>query len=131
MPAKGSGGGPCSVPTCAQPLEARGWCLAHYRRASRRNWADPTLDGRDGSPGPRVERPNYNSAHDRVRALHGSSTLWLCVSCAAPAQDWAYLHTDERELRTGRGYAYSADPNHYVPMCKSCHKTFDLRRIAA
>lgn len=68
----------------------------------------------------------YKPAHFRVVARHGSASLHLCVNCGGKAQDWAYDHRDPNELKCKRtGRLYSADPNHYMPLCRPCHKRID------
>ncbi len=68
----------------------------------------------------------YDAAHKRVKRLRGSARDYVCVGCGdVPATDWAYNHEDENELAGGDG-PYSLIPANYDPMCKSCHKVFDL-----
>ena len=51
------------------------------------------------------------------------------------AEDWAYDHEDPDEKSdviqshgTWRRVPFSLDPTHYLPMCRSCHRSFDWRR---
>lgn len=74
------------------------------------------------------DHPTYSTAHMRVRSLRGNAKDRMC-RCGARAKQWAYLHNDPNELGSREG-AYSADPDHYEAMCVSCHKKFDLARIA-
>lgn len=72
--------------------------------------------------------PTYKGAHQRVYSKHGMVSLRKCVGCSARAQQWAYDHADPNELCDERGRVYSADPDHYQPMCVACHRKFDLSR---
>jgi len=80
---------------------------------------------------PRSEATGYKNAHRRVREARGRAADHLC-RCGQPAIDWAYLHGATSEaigrVRTGGqdyALAYSNDPAHYAPMCRSCHRAFD------
>lgn len=49
--------------------------------------------------------------------------------CGQPASQWSYDHADPDE-RTSELGSYSADPDHYRPLCVPCHKTSDLGEMA-
>ena len=125
-----SGGGAaaeCSISGCVKPAEARGWCNKHWLRW-RRN-GDPNVAKRDWTTGIWSASVSYSGAHMRVRAERGPASKFSCTKCSKRAQEWAYDHADGAALLETRGVtalSYSADPAHYIPMCKSCHKRFDL-----
>ncbi|MEV4492713.1 hypothetical protein AB0K04_21670 [Micromonospora coxensis] len=84
---------------------------------------------RTNHPDPRrVELLTYDGAHNRVKALKGSASLYLC-RCGKQAEQWAYSHADydERAMIKGREARkpYSINPDHYVPLCRPCHTRFD------
>jgi hypothetical protein len=77
----------------------------------------------------------YNGAHNRVRLRRGSASNHNCVECGTQAEHWAYDHNDPNELKgtivnSPSLMPYSADPNHYQPMCVKCHKRMDMDRIS-
>jgi hypothetical protein len=82
-----------------------------------------------------IPDPTYAACHSRVYRAKGSARKYLCVSCGEPARDWAYDHDDPNELTgvdlNGRDVAYevrySADPEHYIPLCIPCHRVFDRK----
>jgi NAD-dependent SIR2 family protein deacetylase len=67
----------------------------------------------------------YRAAHKRVRTLHGAASLHRCRHCDGSASDWAYDHSDPDQVEEGPGRTYSLKPEHYIPLCKSCHGKFD------
>jgi hypothetical protein len=70
----------------------------------------------------------YAAAHVRVRTARGSASAHACHHCARPAKDWAYDHGDPDEKWGRHGNCvmrYSTDPDHYIPLCRKCHKAFD------
>ena len=46
--------------------------------------------------------------------------MYSCVSCGEQAQEWSFQYPPGWSVR------YSDDPNDYAPMCRSCHRKFDL-----
>lgn len=120
-------GATCSIAGCSEPAQSRGWCNKHWLRW-RRN-GDPLVVKRDWTTGVRSASVTYSGAHMRVRSERGPASQFQCVRCDRGAQEWAYDHSDPRALVETRGVTdltYSEDPAHYLPMCKSCHKRFDL-----
>ncbi len=72
---------------------------------------------------------SYGAVHSRVSRARGPASEYRCKQCDGPAAQWAYNHCDPNErqfLLNGREYPYSLDLNNYMPMCRSCHQTFDL-----
>ena len=122
----------CSVDTCETTANvaggARGLCGKHYQRW--KSTGDP--EGLRPAAGPTRWRravPTYYLAHERLGRLRGSASEHECP-CGKRAAQWAYDHADEDEIQSECG-AYSADPQHYIAMCVSCHKRFDMERIKA
>lgn len=76
----------------------------------------------------RTVNPDYRAAHLRVKHARGPARNYSCEDCGKQATDWAYDHLDVNAL-TGqhRDYTvtYSADPQHYRPLCRPCHRKFD------
>lgn len=79
-----------------------------------------------------VRRPSYIGAHTRVYSARGRAADYLC-RCGARAEEWAYDHSDPEAITAPwrdqagalRDVTYSGKPEHYIPMCKSCHLRFD------
>ena len=116
----------CSIEGCDSPVQgiAHGWCRMHYARWWRHG--DPLITRTSHRyVGNKV---TYSGAHRRVRDRRGSASQFQCVKCQEQAKQWAYDHLDPAELVDARGYPYSGDPNHYVPMCTSCHIRADRSR---
>lgn len=103
----------CIAEGCDRPPNRRGLCELHRMRL----WRLGTLELKRSGLG-------YIGAHRRVYRAKGKASEHACVRCAGCAQQWAYDHLDTDELSDTNG-TYSAKPEHYVPMCRSCHKRFD------
>ncbi|QDH93642.1 hypothetical protein SEA_LILHOMIEP_68 [Mycobacterium phage LilhomieP] len=72
-------------------------------------------------------------AHQRVRRLWGSASLYPCATCGGPAKDWAYDGTDPTHYYEQGRKAwshFSRWPEFYMPMCKPCHSNHDRRAAA-
>lgn len=110
----------CTVPGCARPHLARGYCRAHYVRWQRHH------DVRASVPVARRARGgglSYSAAHQRVRAARGTPTTQRCAECGAPAALWAYDGSDpDEQTDPARGRRYSLDPARYRARCRSCHR---------
>jgi len=87
-------------------------------------------------PSTRKAAPSYNAAHHRIYVERGQASQHVC-GCGAPADEWSYDGTDPDELielrvdqktRKTRPVAYSAKPEHYSPLCRSCHVKADMTR---
>ena len=68
-----------------------------------------------------------NFMHKRLRRQRGNAKDFTCP-CGKPALDWAYQYTaGDQELRgvDGKG-PYSVNLDDYLPMCRACHRRFDL-----
>lgn len=120
----------CSVDGCGRSDRVVfGMCSMHYQRWKKHGAVDVVLPAPSGpSNGAWRRHVSYKSAHHRVWKARGKAYEHNC-ECGYPAEHWAYDHLDENEL-TGenRGYTttYSTDPAHYIAMCVTCHKNFDL-----
>jgi len=101
----------------------------HYQRMKRNGsleLAAPNYATGQRSGMWRGDEVTYKPAHFRVIRLRGSASLHLCANCGGSAQDWAYDHRDPNELTcSATGRKYSADPDRYMPLCRSCHKRID------
>lgn len=110
-----------------------GWCRLHLERI--RAHGDPDVVGR-AEPTPGALHPQwqgedvgYGAVHSRLRKERGRASDHPCVGCGGPADHWSYDHDDPAEKHASDG-PYSTDLDHYSPRCVSCHKRFDLARVA-
>lgn len=118
----------CSVDGCNRKHKAKGLCSMHVQRLDK--WGDPNIvkpTARYGEDNLSWTGSNasYTAAHKRVYSLRGSAKLYACDMCGLTAKHWAYDHLDDNEL-IYNGMAYSTSVDHYIPMCVSCHKKYDL-----
>lgn len=125
----------CSIDGCGRTFMARGFCHNHWRQWKKHG--DPLR--RDLSvppyhpPGPLHPRwkgasAGYAPVHRRIQRRKGKAGNRSCFHCGERAAEWAYDHADPDELigdNHGRECAYSTDADHYIPLCISCHRTFD------
>ena len=122
----------CQVPECDRAHFTHGYCALHYKRWKANG--DPLVIGNVGEAhhlwaGSDV---GYSGLHDRLRRTRGPASVHACQHCAGKADDWAYDHADLDECHDGpSGLVYSADLDHYIPLCKSCHKSFDVQHRVA
>lgn len=77
------------------------------------------------------EDSEYSAAHWRIYQLRGPANLQDCRHCPNSAAHWAYDHIDPDELvsneETRFGLTYSLKPEHYIPLCVSCHRKLDRK----
>lgn len=114
----------CAAHDCDRPRAKRDWCGTHYERWRVHGDVTVTHVPR-GNPG-------YLAMHKQVYRRRGTASAHPCAHCGGPAKQWAYDHADPNE-RIGtmvvRGepveLRYSEDPEHYLPLCISCHVRFD------
>lgn len=115
--------GRCSIEGCEREPTARGWCRRHYQRWFRHGSTDL----------PQPRDPTYSTVHRQLRRTKGRASDYPCVGCGEQAAEWAYDHLDPNE-RTGLVHGvprpYSANLDHYAPMCKTCHWRFDQQVVA-
>jgi hypothetical protein len=128
-------GRPCTIGLCRKKVHARGMCATHHSRWYL--YGDPFRTRQTGAAHVnwQGEDIGYAGAHQRVYRLHGSASDWQCaMQCGQQAYEWAYCHDAANELvesRDGYDCSYSADPWDYVPLCASCHRSFDRRMANA
>ena len=122
--------GECSIESCTRTARyaTTGWCQTHYHRWWRTG--DPLgLKQERGASGPdsvnwKADDIGYYAAHTRVKKAKGLASQHDCVACGKSASEWAYDHNDPNENHWGT-VAFSANPDHYQPMCKGCHVKLD------
>lgn len=73
---------------------------------------------------PAPVRPDYHAVHINCRKRWGRAGRHACRHCGHRAEHWAYNHLDPNEKWDG-GLVYSDRTTYYMPMCLSCHFTFD------
>ena len=121
-------GAECSIAECASPAAGRGWCEKHYQRW--RKTGDPlTPKGEHGAQWI-GDAANYDTVHQRVRRARGRAKEYACAECGEAANHWAYDHKDPAErwcLKYRR--PFSLDLSHYLPMCVTCHRRFDVQHM--
>ncbi len=113
--------GTCEVPGCGEPHYSRGYCGLHYARWWRHG--NPETLAKPVPP----DQLGYVGAHARIRVTRGPASAQECGHCGGPAAHWAYDHGDSQERLDPRGFPYSLDPAHYLPLCVGCHLAFDRK----
>lgn len=110
--------------------------VGDYALSNLRDGRTTRCANRDFHPHPLARQTpptDYDAAHKYVRRINGRPSAFVC-RCGKPAEQWAYSHADLDAQRNdeGReaGRPFSADPAHYVPMCRSCHTRFDRAHSA-
>lgn len=126
----------CSVDGCESKHYGLGYCARHWSRF--KTYGRPDDDLRYSAMRGEASRfwtgddVSYTAAHLRVGKRRGPASKFPCVECGGPATDWAYDHQDPNERRDPDGLRpRSALLEHYQPMCRPCHRTFDHRMEAA
>ena len=116
----------CRVPGCGSPQVYRTeeMCNLHWQRWKRHG--DPNIIKRGG--GWVGDLANYHTAHKRITAERGSAGEHTCRNCGVIAAHWAYDGLDDAERLDERGLAFSLDADHYMPLCVSCHRQYDLNQ---
>lgn len=143
-------GSPCLADGCELPSIKRGCCQTHYQRLRIHGDPNKVLPNAGGRPrlipfGPARaawmgnyvgDRASYTAMHNRVRNTKGSASKQTCCFCLRQAEQWAYDHADESERwvvsdhYVDAGVRYSLEIEHYMPLCRSCHVSFDKQRVA-
>lgn len=114
-------------------------CSRAYKAAYRAAHRKPVVPRPVATLPPLVNRPakaraitTYDGVHGALIRLYGRAGDHPCTSCAGPAHDWAYDHSDphQRLSANANGYLrpYSLDLRKYRPMCRSCHGIADKGR---
>ncbi len=73
----------------------------------------------------------YGGAHIRLKREKGSAKEHPCTACGSTAQEWALSQEAKSTLFGTHGKflcEYSLDPNDYIPMCSSCHRSMDIKQ---
>ena len=75
-----------------------------------------------------LPKHGYITAHERIRGTRGKAVGYACSSCSSRADEWAYNHDspDPNAVADGIGRVYSNDPSFYKPMCRPCHRLYDV-----
>lgn len=119
----------CKVDGCDGPYGGLGYCEKHYQRIRRRGTLElavPVILAGPEHPSWKGDRVTYDSAHGRVQSRNGLADQYLCINCGGGAQEWAYDHSDPAvQTCPTTGQLYSTNPDHYVPLCRSCHRRID------
>lgn len=73
---------------------------------------------------------SYMGAHQRIRRTRGAAKEFQCDFCKNQARDWALIATslNTRSGFTSRGAyeRWSDNPEDYRPLCRKCHKNYDI-----
>lgn len=117
----------CSINGCSRPYWATDLCSTHYVRKFKSG--DPKAEDPILPRG--TDDVGYDGVHKRVRSLRGPASDYSCTQCSAPATTWAYDHEDPNpqiveDYKGTPNVPYSLKPEHYMPLCGSCHKRYDL-----
>ena len=71
----------------------------------------------------------YDQVHHGLQWAFGSAAQHSCVACNAGAGIWAYQYSaGSEEQISAEGSPYSDNLNHYAPMCRRCHRIFDMQK---
>lgn len=120
----------CSIAGCDLRVNGHSYCSKHYQRWKANG--DPLKarpkDGPESFFWAPRERLLYDTAHNHVHALRGKATEQDCVDCGGQAHDWAYDHNDPDQISEDGKMPYSADVDHYIPLCRKCHQRFDRQQ---
>lgn len=119
----------CTI--CGAKAYCRQLCKMHYQRLWRHG--DPRIvfpAGDHAGPGSSHwtgDEATRRAAHQRVKSQRGRAGAHRCAHCGEQALDWAYNHRCPNERTCpDTGFAYSTDVAQYVPLCRTCHRRFDL-----
>lgn len=119
----------CQWPDChADAGRTRhGYCRQHYLSArwSRAPLTHVRAAGHDSHTW-KGESIGITAAHDRIRAVRGAAALYPCSAAGCPwqAEDWALI-PGRGTHQSAKGTAYSTNPEDYLPLCRSCHRSTD------
>lgn len=119
-------GAACTVQDCDRSTIAKGLCRLHYNRLA----ISGKLDAAPSKAGAwngrwKGDSASYFAIHQRLKSTRGQASKYECSECGGRARHWAYDNADPHEKQDDGG-RFSTDPNHYRPMCVSCHRKFDF-----
>lgn len=117
----------CVADGCDRRNFSYGYCSLHYQRVRKHGDPSVVASHPSGSANPAWKNHDitYFTAHQRVTDRRGRAADYLCRHCGEQAKQWAYDHLDPDQMTSPSG-TYSAKPQHYVPLCVSCHRRFDI-----
>lgn len=133
-------GTPCAAPGCKATPKRTTLCAKHAARMRRHGDFDTVNkpDPRFGANNPTWigDTASYRTMHNRIKYAKGPAASHPCSrGCGSQGHEWAYDHKDpdEKICLTGEatGCLFSTKIEHYVPMCRSCHRTHDRGALTA
>ncbi|MEV0577678.1 hypothetical protein [Streptomyces sp. NPDC050392] len=68
----------------------------------------------------------YENAHNAVKRKHGPARYYPCDFCGLHAHDWALDWESPDIIRDQKWRAYSPETDSYMPLCRKCHKAYDM-----
>ena len=72
-------------------------------------------------------RRTYEQVHAGLHWAYGRAAEFPCVRCENQANHWCYQYSaGDSVLFSPTGAPYSEDFEDYAPMCRRCHKAFDM-----
>jgi hypothetical protein len=119
----------CSVEDCDNKHRGRGYCDMHLARVRKHGNPETKLTfTKDDDIG-------YAAAHLRIRSERGPAREYDCLHCGEPAGEWALNHDApaarlRSETRRKWEVVFSPNPDDYLPLCPSCHRTYDIQGAA-
>lgn len=124
----------CDVPDCDR-FGRELLCPGHRARLTRHGDVQAHIPLRRWYIDPSIWI-GYTSAHKRVEVRRGRAAEQACITCSAPAREWAYRGGAAFEFtglipRHPTPMIWSGDPHDYDPMCAPCHRATDRDRRAA
>jgi choline dehydrogenase-like flavoprotein len=125
----------CRVADCDRPVRYVGYCGMHYKRLWRHGDPTKVIRARAKAEASKLWKGDDVSnagVHRRLERYRGKARTLTCVDCGRPADGWSYDHSDPNEQFDSRekNSPYSLDLDHYDPRCFTCHRNFDLGRVA-
>jgi hypothetical protein len=70
----------------------------------------------------------YEQMHSGLHWAFGRAKDYVCIECGQQAEDWAYQYTSIDPQIDTKNRVYSESFDDYAPMCRSCHRRFDMLR---